>query len=66
MKLTRWKALQNLNNTNHPVLSKVKISNRCIKTFNKKRFSKFSNYCRAVFLKLAKSGAISYLRKSSW
>jgi ribosomal protein S14 len=46
--------------------SKAIISNRCIKTINKKSFHKFTYFSRTLFLKLAKLGNISYLRKSSW
>jgi len=46
--------------------SKTILTNRCVKTNNKKAFSKFSNYSRMVFLKLAKSGDVPYLRRSSW
>lgn len=46
--------------------SKTVLSNRCIKTINKKTFHNFSNFSRTVFLKLAKLGKISYLKKSSW
>lgn len=46
--------------------SKTKLSNRCIKTVNKKTFHKFSKFSRTVFLKLIKNGQISGIRKSSW
>ena len=46
--------------------SKTVLSNRCLKTINKKTFHKFSKFSRIVFLKLAKLGLISGLRKSSW
>lgn len=65
LKATRWKALYKLSNlTRHH--SKTVLSNRCVKTLNKKTFHKFTNFSRTVFLKLAKSGQISGLRKSSW
>lgn len=47
-------------------LSKTRLSNRCVKTVNKKTFHKFSNFSRIVFLRLAKLGHISGLRKASW
>jgi ribosomal protein S14 len=65
IKLLRWNALNTLSNLPKRS-SKTFISNRCIKTVNKKTFHKFSNFSRTVFLKLAKSGLISGLRKSSW
>jgi len=46
--------------------SKTYVSNRCIKTINKKSFNRLSNFSRSVFLKVAKSGLISGIRKSSW
>lgn len=65
IKLVKWNAINKLNNLTKKS-SKVVISNRCIKTINKKIFHKFSNFSRIVFLRLAKSGVISGLRKSSW
>lgn len=64
MKTVRWNALYKLNGTKQG--SKTVLSNRCIKTINKKTFHKFSNLSRTVFLKLVKSGQISGMRKSSW
>ena len=64
-KITKWNALNKL--THLPKnSSKTYITNRCIKTVNKKTFHKFSSFSRMVFLKLARSGSISGLRKSSW
>ena len=65
LKMTRWKALYKLSNLSKDS-SKTVLSNRCIKTINKKTFHKFTNFSRTVFLKLAKSGQISGMRKSSW
>lgn len=65
LKLTRWKALYKLANLSKEN-SKTVLSNRCVKTINKKTFHKFTNFSRTVFLKLIKSGEISGLRKSSW
>lgn len=64
MKTVRWNALYELNRTKEG--SKTVLSNRCVKTINKKTFHKFSNLSRTVFLKLVKSGQISGMRKSSW
>ena len=64
-KVTKWNALGKL--TNLPKnSSKTYITNRCVKTINKKTFNKLSNFSRTVFLKLVKSGEISGMRKSSW
>ncbi len=46
--------------------SKVFISNRCINTINKKKFTKFTKFSRIVFLKLARSKKIPGLSKASW
>jgi ribosomal protein S14 len=65
LKTIQWNAsnkLSELSKTN----CKTILSNRCIKTTNKKIFHKFTNFSRTIFLKLAKLGNISYLRKSSW
>lgn len=58
----RWNALYKLSKEG----SKTVLSNRCVKTINKKTFHKFTNFSRTVFLKLVKSGYISGIRKSSW
>lgn len=65
IKLLRWNALNKLGVISNRS-SKTFLSNRCVKTINKKTFHKFSNLSRTVFLKLAKSGFISGLRKASW
>ena len=64
-RITRWNALEKLSSLPRKS-SKTVLSNRCIKTINKKTFHKFSNFSRTVFLKLVKSGTISGMRKSSW
>jgi ribosomal protein S14 len=64
-KIVRWNSIKKLTVLNKRI-SKTYISNRCIKTINKKKFHKFSNFSRHVFIKLAKSNLISGLRKSSW
>ncbi|MBE0439319.1 MAG: hypothetical protein IBX57_06070 [Gammaproteobacteria bacterium] len=64
IKTTRWNALYKL--INNKKGSKTVLSNRCVKTINKKAFHKFTNFSRTVFLKLIKSGQISGMRKSSW
>jgi ribosomal protein S14 len=65
LKTVRWNALHKLSNLSKQS-SKTVLSNRCVKTINKKTFHKFTNFSRTVFLKLVKSGYISGLRKSSW
>lgn len=65
LKTTRWNALYELSSLPKES-SKTILSNRCIKTINKKTFHKFTNFSRTVFLKLVKSGQISGMRKSSW
>jgi len=65
LKTVRWNAISKLSNLSKRS-SKTFISNRCVKTVNKKTFHKFTNFSRTVFLKLVKSGHISGIRKSSW
>jgi len=65
LKTTRWNALYKLSDMSKKS-SKTHISNRCVQTINKKTFHKFTNFSRTVFLKLAQSGYISGMRKSSW
>lgn len=65
LKTIRWNALYKLSNLSKQG-SKTVLSNRCVKTINKKTFHKFTNFSRTVFLKLVKSGHISGMRKSSW
>ena len=65
LKATRWNALHKL--THIPKNnSKTYVSNRCVKTVNKKTFHNFSNFSRTVFFKLVRSGMIAGMRKSSW
>ena len=65
LKTIRWNALHKLSDLPKQS-SKTVLSNRCVKTINKKTFHKFTNFSRTVFLKLVKSGHISGMRKSSW
>jgi ribosomal protein S14 len=65
LKTTQWNALYKISSLSKKS-SKTVLSNRCVKTINKKTFHKFSNFSRTVFLKLIKSGHISGMRKSSW
>ena len=64
-KIIKWNSNKKLSNLPKRG-SKTYVSNRCIKTINKKIFNKLSNFSRTVFLKLVKSGEISGMRKSSW
>ena len=64
-KITIWNSLNKLTHLDKRS-SKTYISNRCVKTINKKTFNKLSNFSRPVFFKLVKSGLISGMRKSSW
>jgi small subunit ribosomal protein S14 len=64
-KLIRWKAVLKLIKLPSNA-SKVYITNRCILTGRRKYINKFYRFSRMEFLKLARSGNISNLRKSSW
>lgn len=65
LKTVRWNALYKLSNLSKQS-SKTMLSNRCVKTINRKTFHKFTNFSRTVFLKLVQSGYVSGIRKSSW
>nr|BBC77498.1 ribosomal protein S14 [Nitzschia sp. PL3-2] len=65
LKTIRWNAIYKLSDFDKKG-SKTVLSNRCVKTINKKTFHNFTNFSRTVFLKLVKLGQISGLRKSSW
>jgi len=65
IKTTQWNALYKIASLPKKS-SKTVLSNRCVKTINKKTFHKFTNFSRTVFLKLIKSGHISGMRKASW
>jgi ribosomal protein S14 len=65
LKTIRWNALYKQSNLPKNS-SKTSLSNRCVKTINKKTFHKFTNFSRTVYLKLVKSGYISGIRKASW
>jgi len=63
--LTCWKS--NLKLSKLPIKSsKTRIVNRCIKTSNKKKFNKLTNFSRTVFFKLVKNKRINSIYKSSW
>ena len=64
-KITKWNALNKLSSFSKSN-SKTGLTNRCVITVNKKIFHKFSSFSRMLFLKLARNGMISGLRKSSW
>lgn len=64
-KLIHWNSLKTLLKIPKQ-RSKTHVSNRCIQTINRKSFHKFSSFSRIVFIRLAKLGQISGLRKSSW
>lgn len=44
----------------------ISVSNRCVKTVNKKSFNKFTFFSRFLYLKLLKNGKINGSQKSSW
>ena len=63
--LIKWNAILKL--TQLPSnSSKVYITNRCTLTGRRKYINKFYRFSRIEFLKLARSGNISNLRKSTW
>nr|YP_009687991.1 ribosomal protein S14 [Haslea nusantara]QDX17598.1 ribosomal protein S14 [Haslea nusantara] len=46
--------------------SKSLISNRCVETINKKKFTGLANFSRIVFLKLVKNGSLYGMQKYYW
>ena len=46
--------------------SQTFVSNRCVATVNKKKFSKWTHYSRIFFLKLVKAKKIYGMSKASW
>nr|YP_010516676.1 ribosomal protein S14 [Haslea pseudostrearia]UXN44219.1 ribosomal protein S14 [Haslea pseudostrearia] len=46
--------------------SKSLISNRCVETINKKKFTNLANFSRIVFLKLIKAGSLYGMRRYYW
>lgn len=63
-KLTRWSTLLKLESlTNNS--SKISMINRCLLTFNKKRFNKLVAFSRHVFIKLIQEGFVLNVQKSS-
>jgi small subunit ribosomal protein S14 len=63
--LVKWNAILKL--TQLPSnSSKVYVTNRCTLTGRRKYINKFYRFSRIEFLKLARSGNISNLRKSTW
>lgn len=63
--LLRFNAFNKLNKMSSKA-SKTFISNRCVLTINKKKFSKLTNFSRTVFLKLSRNKSIYGLNKASW
>jgi ribosomal protein S14 len=63
--LIRWKAFTKLKSLGFNN-SKISVSPRCLKTFNRKKFNKLTFFSRHVFLKLIRSGKITGMKKASW
>lgn len=64
--LTRKKALKNFQKKFSLRNSKVAINFRCLSTFSRKRLNKQSFFSRHVFLKVARHGLLSGIRKAVW
>jgi ribosomal protein S14 len=63
--ILRWKALLKLSKELKRS-SSIFFVNRCIFTGRRKRINKFYSFSRIIFLKLARFGHISGLKKASW
>jgi len=65
LNLTRWNAVLKL--TTLPKKSvKVRLVDRCIVTSRSSKFTNSYKFSRLVLLRLARTGNISGLRKSTW
>jgi ribosomal protein S14 len=64
-RLVRYKAYFKLKNL-VKFCSIVSSTNRCVQTFSKKRFNKYTLFCRHIYLKLLQNGNIAGFQKSSW
>ena len=63
--LIRWNAFLKLKTLSLQG-SKVSLASRCLKSINRKKFNKLTNFSRHVFLKLIRSGNVNGIQKSSW
>lgn len=64
--IVKWNAVLKLSNL-PKTQKKVRLVNRCVLTSRKAKFNNiFKKFSRLSFLRLARSGAISGLKKSSW
>lgn len=64
--LTRLNAAFQNHSKKSTINSSVSLSSKCLRTINKKRFTKLTFYSRHLFLKIARIGLISGLHKSIW
>lgn len=44
----------------------VSVTNRCLYTYNKKRYNKLTSFSRHIFLKFIRFNFIHGIKKSSW
>lgn len=65
LSLIRWNAFLKLKLLKQKS-SEISLSNRCLNSFNKKRFNKLTNFSRNIFLKLVRSGQIYGFKRSNW
>jgi ribosomal protein S14 len=64
--ILKWNAVLKLSNLSIN-LNKTRFVNRCVLTKRKAKFNKtFKKFSRLSFLRLARSGCIVGLKKSSW
>jgi ribosomal protein S14 len=64
--IIKWNAISKLSHFSRSH-NKTRFINRCILTNGKAKFNKtFKKFSRLSFLRLARSGSISGLKKSSW
>jgi len=64
--ITRWNAALKLSNFSKNQ-NKIRVVDRCVLTGRRAKFNRiFKKFSRLSFLRLARFGAISGLKKSSW
>ena len=64
--LVKWNAILKLSSF-APNQNKIRLVNRCVLTSRKAKFNRiFKKFSRLSFLRLARTGTVSGLKKSSW
>lgn len=63
----RWNALSKFQlNCNTKIINKVIYSNQCLISKKKSKFNKYFKFSRLIFLRYARLGKLSNIKKSCW